>query len=718
MIIWKPNGSLDINTDPSDLPQSVDKNGNVTSDAVVRFKNLRIDKQGVTKTRDGSSKVNETSFSGTQELVTNGTFDNDISNWTDASTGNGSIAFNAGRIFLTSTSGNAVARQLITFTSIGFEHELTLDLESDAIVIGNQSTAVVITISIGLTAGSSEFLFRTISSSSSSLSLSGGASVENRLLFTPTSSSCYLTISRSAQTYGALIDNVSITNAISPVNLIVEQNGDRYEFAGERIFRNEEVINSSITNAQWSAIKYNSFNDDNESIFALNGVDRKRITGTVVAEWGIEPPNAPTLATGVLTGLTGTYNAKITFCRKVSDSIVSESDPSSAGTEKALTNQSLSVSWTPSTDSQVTHVRLYRTLRNGSVYYHDQDIPISSSSVDSNTADGSLGDRVEFNHDRPPLGTKVIGPAYDGTCFILKDNKLYYCLAKQPEYWPTDFFVEVGSLQSPQVTGIFHEGQLYTFSKDDGFYIQGTGSTTFFPIKLNLLTGAQGTFGALSIKGKGIFHTGPDGIYLFSGTDSKITSNNLNPIFRGEDTNGMPGVSDMSTAWLHQVSNRLYFGYTSSGFDFPTNVIVLNLDNGRISYFEYNDGNVIEMRCIVTDIENSRLLVGCTDGFVRVIEDTTSTTDSDEDISWECQTKDFILQTRAHFPRWNKYDIDASSATSCTATTILDDETFSEHSITGDRITKLRLLPTGNGRRQSTKLSGSGPISIYAVEGE
>ncbi|NIP56397.1 MAG: hypothetical protein GWN00_30425, partial [Aliifodinibius sp.] len=94
-------------------------------------------------------------------------------------------------------------------------------------------------------------------------------------------------------------------------------------------------------------------------------------------------------------------------------------------------------------------------------------------------------------------------------------------------------------------------------------------------------------------------------------------------------------------------------------------------------------------------------------GYVWEIEDKDATDDDGTAISWEIQSKDFTLQTRRHFPRWVKYDVDASSATSATGELILDDSTVQEHSLTGDRTTKRRLVTSSNGRRCSHKISGS-----------
>ncbi len=338
-------------------------------------------------------------------------------------------------------------------------------------------------------------------------------------------------------------------------------------------------------------------------------------------------------------------------------------------------------------------------------------------SFDSATADGSVGAEVATNHDRPPLGSFVAGPNYNGTCFIAKDNLLYYCLAKQPEYWPTSYYVEVSPPQFPIQCVIFSNGQPYALTKQRIYYIQGTGPNTFFPLAMESITGAQGPQGALAVQGKGIYHVGTDGIYLFAGHDRNITQDHFRPIFRGTTTNGVPGVdsSKLTRCWLIQFQNRLYFGYASSDDTYPEHCLVLNLDNDRWSYYTWG----IEIRTVTVDEQNRRLLAGTNDGFIWELEKSTVTDDDTTQISWDVQSKDYTLQTRRHFPRYIKYDVDASDSNcSATGSLMLDGSAHQSHTITGNRTTKRRLVATGNGRRASIRINGSGPVSIYAAEAE
>ncbi len=555
---------------------------------------------------------------------------------------------------------------------------------------------------------------------------------------------------------------------------IITQGLDRYEFAGTKIYRNETSIATGMTDAQWSALLYSPFNSDTESVYAVNGTDRKRIEGSTVYEWGMEAPAAaPVIAAGTGTGLTGNYLAKVTYCRKESAVVVSESDPSPApAAAVTLTNTGLSISWAASTDPQVTHVRIYRTLSGGGTYYFDADVAIGTTTYNTTKGDGLLGDSVEEDHERiPAAATFIAGPNYNGTLFAAVGNDLHYSKPKQPDYWPSLYYIEISPVQYPIQTIVLHNGQAYAITKHKIYYIQGTGSDTFFPMPLESVTGAQGPMGAVAVHGQGIFHVGLDGLYLFSDGDKNVTQKYFQPLFRGESVNGMPGATNLQDSWLVKFENRLYFGYhgllgdyaesqtweadylagtpydffyadttnlssnsyswestystatnTTSGYDGPqhfderpSNILVYNFDNERWSYYYYP----YEIRAVTVNRYNGHMVCADIDGYIRRLEDKEMPHDSGTAIGWEAESMAFTLQTRRHFPRWVKYDIDASDD-DCTATgaLVLDGTVHQSHTVTGERNTGRRLVATGNGKRCSMRVSGSGPVIIYATETE
>jgi hypothetical protein len=490
------------------------------------------------------------------------------------------------------------------------------------------------------------------------------------------------------------------------------------------------------------------------------------------------------LAIGSLTGLTNTFDAKYTWCRKERQTVVYESNPSNAASAGlALSNESLKITVATPPDGQINCIRFYRAdagaattfsyiadlnYCNQSAYactqdWEDDDDYITGTPyrfttpnttdntedcfsweiyrkqyagsddtrtmtgvaenvlfIDNNTAEGSEGTEIATDHDQPPLGSYVAGPSFNGTLFIIKDNKLYFSLPKQPEYWPSSYYVDVSSIQYGGVCMVFHDKQPFYLTKNKIYYIAGTTAATFLPQEIAAKTGTQSQNGAVAIEGIGIAHVGSDGVYICQpstdskhGSDTKITGN-LDPIFRGETKNGVAAVGDLSKSWLVHWEDKLYFGYPGSGDTYPTNILVFYVQEKRIAYHTRGQ----EIHAVTVDNYNNRLLAVDDSGYAWEIESKDVTTDDGTAISWEVQSKDFTLQTRRHFPRWAKYDVNAASAVSATGEVLLDDVSHQSHTLSGNRITKRRLIATGNGRRVSHKISGSGPIEIYAVESE
>ena len=218
------------------------------------------------------------------------------------------------------------------------------------------------------------------------------------------------------------------------------------------------------------------------------------------------------------------------------------------------------------------------------------------------------------------------------------------------------------------------------------------------------------------MKGVGIYHIGPDGIYLYTGgRDRKASQGAFEPIFpdagstQGIETNGVsPVPAATTTLWLHQYLNRIYFHYGSGS------MLVSDLDTNRNWYQKYD----LQLTAPCTDKTNDAFLCGDSGKYVRQIEDPDATDDVGSTIAWEVQSMDYTLQTRRHFPRWAKYDVDVDDATSVEGKIILDDVTHHTHSITTSRDVTRRLIKTGNAKRCSIRLTGTGAVKLYAIEAE
>lgn len=641
-ILWKPNGTLNVATDPSDLPEVkgsalTGDTGSILSEALARCKNLRLDQEGVIKTRFGSSKLNATAIeTAIHKIIEQGgiryTFAGTRIYRSEASIDTGkaddpwsAMLYNAFNDLTQDVFAlNGTDRVRIEGTRV---REWGIDAPTDAptVIAGGQT---------GLT-GAYRVKYTYCRKSGSTVICESNPS--------PASTAVTLNDGSLSITWTASAD-VQVTHVRVYRTLA----------GGSTYYHDQDVSITQITDYDATYI----------GIFAWEVVEDAYISG-----------------------IGGQFS-----------------------TQDVVNNRQYLFSWEESIDATVDGDP------PGDTYLYA--VHYRSLNIDTNTADtiadGSLGSEVSTDHDRPPLGSFCIGPNYNGTCFIAKDNLLYFCLPKQPEYWPATYFIEVSAIQFPIQCVVFFNGAPYCLTKNEIYNVQGTGHDTFFPYGMNAITGAQGPQAACSVHGKGIFHIGSDGVYLFSGSDDKkVTQTTFDPIFRGEDAGGMPGATDMAKAWIIQFGNKLYVGYVSTGHDYPTNVIVLNLDTGRATYYDYP----MEIRTVAVDEYNNRLLAGDSEGYIWALE--TGATDDGDTIAWEAQSKDYMLQTRAHFPRFAKYDVDASGAESATGYVILDGAVHQTHTLTGrNRDVRKRLVATGNGQKAAIRVSGTGPVSIYAVEGE
>jgi hypothetical protein len=557
-----------------------------------------------------------------------------------------------------------------------------------------------------------------------------------------------------------------------PVHRIVEQGGIRYAFGGAQIYRNGVSLGvSGLTSAKWSSIKYNAFNVPTQSIFALNGTDRKRITGSTVAEWGIDPPVAMPTLSGSVTGYAYLYdweatyhaiagsfrfgteitnhqitydweedipangsdsetyrhmwafevaasytnNGRVgvvyTYCRKDGATLESESNPSSAA--YVAPDSGVYVTWVASPDPQVTHVRLYRTLDGGETFLYSHEVAIGTTSDNILASDNSLGAEVEYDHDRPLAGTVVVGPDFNGTCFLLKDNLLYFCKPNQPEYWPALYYVEVCPMQEDTIGLGLYNGQAYVLTTSEVYLIQGTGHKSFFPLRQSAVTGAVAQDGILALRGQGLLRVASDGMWAFSGGDDvNITNPNFRTVFEGQAVQGIGGrvLANMGNCWLITHLGKIYFGFPGGSATYPSEILVLDLGTKKVVHYAYDR----EFSAVCVDETNKRILAADASGDLWSLEDTSVATDNGDEISWDWQSAEASDQLRMYTPRSAKYDVKVEG--NATAQVILNGASIQDHLLNGSRITTKRLITGNNGKRLQSRIYGTGTVSIYSVE--
>ena len=407
---------------------------------------------------------------------------------------------------------------------------------------------------------------------------------------------------------------------------------------------------------------------------------------------------------------------KYTYCRKSGSTLESESNPSSASYIEG--ESGFSIVWSAPPDPQITHVRIYRTLEGGATFYYAGEYEAQDLTAVCMTSDGALGTEVETDHDRPPAGAVVVGPTFNGYCFMITSNLLYYSKPNQPEYWPSTYYIEVGPPQETLTAIHIHNGIPFVMSTEEMYMIQGAGAGTFFPFPLRAKVGAMSNIGVLSIGGQGIVHADIDGLFQLRGAneDTKFAEDRFQPLFSGTATGSIPGMNRTYAAncWLIQYQNKLWFGYPDTDETYPGNVIIFDLLTMRARHYEYP----FQIGHAAVDAANNRILALDSSGYVRVLDDTSVTTDDGTAISWQIESKAFTDQLYKYFPRYAKYDVTLGTGATATGNILLNDVIIQSHTLSTSRATAKRHIDGNNGDRLGIRLTGTGTATIREVEVE
>lgn len=407
------------------------------------------------------------------------------------------------------------------------------------------------------------------------------------------------------------------------------------------------------------------------------------------------------------------FRVKYTYCRKVDGVLENESNPSPASTTTSVKG-AFYVTWPVPSDSQISHVKIYRTLAGGADFYYAGEFLASLGSGIVAVADEELGALVETDHNPPPSGAHlVIGPSNDGYLMLVVGNLLYYSKPKQPEYWPTDYYIDLCPPDETVLAYRFFSGVLYLVTDRDVYQVTGSSPTSFFPLNLNIGAGTKSRQCFLGSRATGLVRLWHDGIYQYTGGRDVTISEPFSPLFGGHTRHSTPGmdVSLKANCWLVQYGDRFYFGYPSNVATYPDNILVWDASSKRICHYQYG----VEFSYAVVDPENGWLLAADSDGYVWRLEQEHLTTDNHGDIAWDLQTKDFAW-LRKNFPRHARYDVELVNGASAAAHIQLDDAVKQTHTLRTSRATKQRLIEGCTGDRLSIRITGTGPVIIHSAE--
>ena len=133
-----------------------------------------------------------------------------------------------------------------------------------------------------------------------------------------------------------------------------------------------------------------------------------------------------------------------------------------------------------SSDSQVSARKIYRTRKNGSIFYYLCTInDNTTTTMTDNMPDSYLGAEMEEDHDRFTSGesTGKFSAYWEDRLWVSGDNIVYYSQTRYPEHFDIDtryILVQKGN-PNDEITGLKpYKDSLYVFTKKSIYAIQKT----------------------------------------------------------------------------------------------------------------------------------------------------------------------------------------------------------------------------------------------------
>lgn len=194
-------------------------------------------------------------------------------------------------------------------------------------------------------------------------------------------------------------------------------------------------------------------------------------------------------------------------------------------------------------DPRVSHIRVYRTTLNGSIFFLEGQFPVSSGDaatggkttllIGTKTDDQITQPHIGGLASRVPNGATMVA-AYQGRAFYAgfswAPHRIYVSYQGRPTSVPFFYYVELGSSNAPITAMYCDADRLYVF-KENAVYIgicrewdvfdleQATQGLPFSFELTQLETGAVGHRAICSVPEKGLCFAGDSSVFMMSGME-------------------------------------------------------------------------------------------------------------------------------------------------------------------------------------------------------
>ena len=264
------------------------------------------------------------------------------------------------------------------------------------------------------------------------------------------------------------------------------------------------------------------FTEYRETLYHMSATEFTKVSKTGVrSNVGItEPTDAPTISDNGVGVLEGIYSYVYTYYN-INDG--TESRPSPLSAELDITDKSIEVAGIlPSSDAQVTHIRLYRLGGTLTKYNLVEELDPTTNVYIDNKADSDItGEHIldTFTTNDPLVGMKHLTVA-NAILFASLEDKLYFSDVGKPASWSRTNYIDFDM----PITGIGAvQHGLLVFTKYATYIVTGNSPSTF---SRYLLSAEQGCVNhdTICYTKNTLVWLSLDGICMSNGGDIKIIS--------------------------------------------------------------------------------------------------------------------------------------------------------------------------------------------------
>lgn len=307
-------------------------------------------------------------------------------------------------------------------------------------------------------------------------------------------------------------------------------------------------------------------------------------------------------------------------------------------------------------DTQITHIRLYRSIDEGEALQIDDVVDTTASPYvdDVSVASTLLTRTLETDNDVPPNGHVVFGPGNQNRLFMLVGlNDLYYSKAweadeNRAENWPPLFRLKIGDGSEQALAGLVTDTAVLVWTDEQTYTIQGLGADTYLPVAIPNSRGIVGRFAVTEGDGS-LFFVSQDGLYQQQGTRQTRITDVIAPFFKGLTVAAQSGWNTDHTiqalshlSWhADPIAPFLLMTYAEAGNSTPNAELYLgrNPATGRYEHLSFDTrGGGKTLRTLHSDVQRDVLYAGGADGFIYQVEHDAVATDGGTALDWRIVT--------------------------------------------------------------------------------